>query len=193
MFETLHIVSIFFGIWDNKIIALFGKLLSELSQMPSARPQESFAEHHFFYQRNYVFCLKRGSAAIFLSRGKKAIQVSQNSNARVYRKHLWELYFEKLFFFQLFGLWAEKHGLFLEKYWHVCQNCSKSVRPKKFPEKCFWIADLSSILNVDQEEFGIYREKLGWDFKTKFYVSRGTLTEQRFWQKLLQVSGLSAE
>ena len=101
MFETLHIVSKFLGNWDKKIRALFRKIFSELSQMPSARPQESFAEHHFFYQRNYVFCLKRGSAAIFLSRVKKAIQVSQNSNARVYRKHLWELYFEKLFFFSI--------------------------------------------------------------------------------------------
>ena len=59
--------------------------------------------------------------------------------------------------------------------------------------KCFRIADLSSILNVDQEEFGIYRKKLGWDFKTNFYVSRGTLTEQRFWQKVFKVSGFSAE
>ena len=65
MFENLHIVSKFFGIWDNKIIALFGKFLSELSQIPSAPPQDSFAEHQFFYQRNYVFCLKFGSAAIF--------------------------------------------------------------------------------------------------------------------------------
>ena len=32
------------------------KLFSELSQIPSARPQESFAENQFFYQRNYVFC-----------------------------------------------------------------------------------------------------------------------------------------
>ena len=81
----------------------------------------------------------------------------------------------------------------MKKYWHVCQNCSVSVRPKKFPEKGFWKADLSSILNVDQEEFGIYRKKLGWDFRTKFYVSRGTLTEQRFWQELFKVSGFSAE
>ena len=71
MFETLHIVSKFFGIWDNKIIALFGKLLSELSQMPSARPQESFAEHHFFYQRNYVFCLKRDLQQFFCPVAKK--------------------------------------------------------------------------------------------------------------------------
>ena len=32
------------------------KIFSELSQMPSARPQESFEENQFFYQRNYVFC-----------------------------------------------------------------------------------------------------------------------------------------
>ena len=81
----------------------------------------------------------------------------------------------------------------MEKYWHVCRNCSVSVRPKKIPEKYFWIADLSSFLNFDQEEFGIYRTKLGWDVKTKFYVSRGTLTEQRFWQKLFKISGFSAE
>ena len=41
------------------------KYHSELSQMPSTRPQESFAEKQFFYQRNYVSCLKFGSAAIF--------------------------------------------------------------------------------------------------------------------------------
>ena len=97
------------------------------------------------------------------------------------------------FFFHLFGLWAEKLGLFMEKYWHVCRNCSVSVRPKKSPEKFFWIADLSSILNVDQEEFGIYRKKLGCDFTNKFYVSRGTLTEQRFWQKLFKASWFLAE
>ena len=65
MFETLHIVSKFLGIWDKKIRALFRKVFSELSEMPSARPLESFAENQFFYQRNYVSCLKFGSAAIF--------------------------------------------------------------------------------------------------------------------------------
>ena len=65
MFETLHIVSNFLGIWGKKIRALFRKFFSELSQMPSARPQEIFAENQVFYQRNYVYCLKFGSAAIF--------------------------------------------------------------------------------------------------------------------------------
>ena len=52
MFETLQIVSKFFGISDKKIRAFFGKILSELSQMPSARPQESFAENQFFTKEN---------------------------------------------------------------------------------------------------------------------------------------------
>ena len=56
MFETLHFVSNFLGILDKNIRALFRKFFSELSQMPSARPQEKFAENQFFYQRNFVFC-----------------------------------------------------------------------------------------------------------------------------------------
>ena len=56
MFETLHIVSNFLGIWDKKNKSFIEKIFTELSQMPSARPQESFAENQFFYQRNYVFC-----------------------------------------------------------------------------------------------------------------------------------------
>ena len=43
----------------------------------------------------------------------------------------------KTVFFQLFGLWAEKLRLFMEKYWHVCRNCSVSARPKKIPENVF--------------------------------------------------------
>ena len=51
---TLFQISLEFE--TKKIGALFRKLFSELSQMPSARPQESFAENQLFYQRNYVFC-----------------------------------------------------------------------------------------------------------------------------------------
>ena len=62
-------------------------------------------------------------------------------------------------FFSIVRTLSRETRTFSGKKWHVCQNCSKNVRPKKFPEKCFWIADLSSILNVDQEDFGIYRKK----------------------------------
>ena len=40
----------------QKYKSFIQKIFSELSQMPSARPQESFAENQFFYQRNFVFC-----------------------------------------------------------------------------------------------------------------------------------------
>ena len=138
MFETLHIVSKFFGIWDNKKIALFGKFLSELSQIPSARPQDSFAEHQFFYQRNYVFCLKRGSAAIFFVPWQKNLSRWAKTAIHVFTGNICGNFtLKNCFFFQLFGLWAEKLGLFMKKWWHVCQNCSVSVRPKKFPENVF--------------------------------------------------------
>ena len=175
------------------IRALFGKFLSELSQMPSARPQEVFAENQFFYQRNYVFLLEIWICSDFFCPVANKLSRWSKTAMHVFRGNICGNFTLKKCFHQLFGLWAEKLGLFMEKQWHVCQNCSISVRPKKFPEKYFWIADMSPVLNVDQGEFGIYRKKLGWGFKTKFYVSKGTLTEQCFWQKLFKVSGFSAE
>ena len=58
MFETLHIVSNFLGIWDRKIRALFRKFFSELSQMPSARPQESFAVKLILLPEKLCFLLE---------------------------------------------------------------------------------------------------------------------------------------
>ena len=70
MFETLQIVSKFFGISDKKIRAFFGKILSEFSQMPSARPQESFAENQFFTKEAMFLVWKLDLQQFFLSRGK---------------------------------------------------------------------------------------------------------------------------
>ena len=70
VFETLHIDSKYFGIWDKKIRALLGKFLSELSQVPSARPQESFAENQFFIRQTMFLVWNLDLQQFFLSRGK---------------------------------------------------------------------------------------------------------------------------
>ena len=49
------------------------------------------------------------------------------------------------------------------KKWHDLQNCSIRVRAKKLPQKCFWRADFSSTLNVDQEELEHTGKVLAWN------------------------------
>ena len=70
LFKALDKVPKLFLLWAKSIRALFGKFLPGLSQLPSARPEQCFAENHFFVRRNFASCVNFVAAATFFFSAK---------------------------------------------------------------------------------------------------------------------------
>ena len=87
-------VSNFFALWAKSIRALFGKFFAGLSQLPSASPEECFAEDDFFARRNFALCINFAAAATFLFFGQSYLGVSKQQFTCVEEK--WKIYSEKL-------------------------------------------------------------------------------------------------
>ena len=64
LYEAINKVSNLFALWAKNLKPFFGKFLSGLSELQSARPEKLFTEIHFF-QKSIVFCINFGSPVTF--------------------------------------------------------------------------------------------------------------------------------
>ena len=133
MFGTLHIASDFFALWAKKLRASFRIFLSGLSKLPSSRPDD---RQILFFPEKFCFLYKfLELEQFFLPPGKWAIWESWAKTAmHLLRGNICGNFtLKNCFFFNCLDFEQKNLDFQWKKYWHLCQNCSVSVRPKKIP------------------------------------------------------------
>ena len=119
--------------WENKCLKLctmfetyldfepkkqdfFSSKLFQESQNCHPCVQRNFLRKMIPFSRGiYVFCMSFGAAAIFFVPWQKCYLGEPKQQCTCLEETIVGTLLWKTFFFQLFGLWAEKLGLFMEK------------------------------------------------------------------------------
>ena len=208
---------IFFGFWAKIFSDFRRKIFKKLSKLPSTCPEEQFVAWNFFLKFWIVldflqklsawfskFYLRvqskncgRNSFLIFLFRffpdferkifqtfGQKTSRKRENYLLRVHRNNLWLYIFLKSF---------EPFWIFYRNLWHGSQNSIYVSRVKISEETVFLFFFQNFFGFWAKIFFRLSAKKLHEVFKITFYVSRGTVCGLKFFSKVLNRFGFSAE
>ena len=116
------------------------------------RVQRKSFRKNLFSKIDFVFFVSFGLLANFSRLLAKKLSWCVETAINVYRGKLWETLTVNNRAFCNCRTTSRHTWTCSGKKWHDPQNCSIRVRAKKLPQKCFWRADFSSTLNVDQDE-----------------------------------------
>ena len=209
----------FFGFWANIFSNFWRKIFKKLSKLPFAWPEEQFVAWIVF-QKFWIFLdflqkplawlsnfylrvqsknCARNSFLIFLLRffffrifsenfsqtfDEKSSKSCQNYLLRVQRNSLW---------LEIF-LWSfESFWIFCRNLRHVSQISIYVSRVKMAEETVFWFFFSEFFRILREKFFRLSAKKLQKIVKATFYVSRGTVCGLKFFSKVLNRFGLSAE
>ena len=208
---------IFFGFWAKNFSDFRPKNFKKLSKLPSTCPEEQFVAWNFFLKfwivldflqkpsawfSNFYLRVQskncgRNSFLIFLFKffsdferkiyktfGQKTSKSCENYLLRVHRNNLWLQIFLKSF---------EPFWIFYRNLWLGSQFSIYMSRVKIAEETVFWFffSDIFRILS--KKFFRLSAKKLQKVVKTTFYVSGGTVCGLKFFSKVLNRFGFSAE
>ena len=213
----IFLFRIFFGFWEKIFPDFRPKNFIKFSKLPSACPEVQFVAWIFFkkfwivldflqkplawfsniYLRVHSKNCGRKSFLIFLFRifsdferkffqtfGEKSSKSCQNYLLHVQRNNLWLEIFFKSF----------------ESFWIFCRNLwlgsqiSIYVSRVKIAEETVLLFVFSEFFRILSENFfRLSAKKLHKVLKTTFYVSRGTVCGLKFFSKVLNRFGFSAE
>ena len=123
-------------------------------------------------------------AKIFQNFGQKTSRKCKNYLLRVHRNNLWLYNFLKSF---------EPFWIFYRKIWHGFQNSIYVSRVKSAGKKFVFVFFSEFFSNFERKFFRLLAKKLQENVKTTFCVSRGTICSLKFFLKLLNRFGFSAE
>ena len=207
----------FFGFWAKKFSDFRPKNFKKLSKLPSTCPEEQFVAGNFslkfwivldclqkpsawfsnFYLRVQSKNCGRNSFLIFLFRffsdfernffrtfGEKSSKSCQNYLLRVQRNSLCL----EIFFWNFDSFW-----IFCRNLWHGSQTSIYVSRVKIAEETVFWFFFSEFFRLLREKFFRLSAKKLQKVVKTNFYVSRGTVCGLKFFSKVLNRFGFSAE
>ena len=121
---------------------------------------------------------------IFPTFGRKTSRLCQNYLLRVQRNNLWlEIIFKRF----------ESFWFFCRNLWHGSQISIYVSRVKIAEETVFWFFFSELFRILGEKFFRLSAKKLQKVVKTSFYVSRGTVCGLKFFSKVLNSFGFSAE
>ena len=208
---------IFFGFWEKNFSDFRPKNFKKLWKLPSTCPEEQFVAWNFslkfwivlvflqkpsawfsnFYLRVQSKNSGRNSFLIFLFRffsdfernffqtfGKKSSKSCQNYLLRVQRNNLrLEIFFKSF----------ESFWIFCRNLWHGSQISIYGSRVKIAEETVFWFFFSDFFRILSENFFRRLTKNLQKVVKTTFCVSRGTVCGLKFFSKVLNRFGFSAE
>ena len=194
---------IFFRILSESFSDFWPKNFNKFSKLSSTCPEEQFVAWNSsawfskFYLRVQSKKFGRSSFLIFLSRifsevernffqtfGEKSSKSCQNYLLRVQRNNLWL----EIFFKRFESFWS-----FCRNLWHGSQFSIYVSRVKIAEETVFWFFFSEFFRILREKFFRLSAKKLQKVVKTSFYVSRGTVCGLKFFSKVLNRFGFSAE
>ena len=121
----------------KKIGLLVKKLSSGLLQQEFALPENCFDEKRFLFRKNFYFSvIFFGVWAISLSFVRNSLVRCVKPTINVWREINGKINLEKLFFLNIFGLWAETTGTFSKTVRLDSQNRSLHVQMNIFKRFC---------------------------------------------------------
>ena len=116
--------------------------------------------------------------------GEKSSKSCQNYLLRDQRNNLWLEIFFKSF---------ESFWIFCRNLWHGSQVSNYVSKVKIAEETVFWFVFSEIFRNLREKFFRLSAKKLQKDVKTTFFVTRGTICGLKYFLKVLNRFGFSAE
>ena len=120
----------------------------------------------------------------FRTFGEKSSKSCQNYLLRVQRNNLWLEIFLKV---------LNRFWIFCRNLWHGSQISIYVSRVKIAEETVFWFFFSDFFSDFERKIFQTFRQKTSKIVKTTFYVFRGTVCRLKFFSKVLNRFGSSAE
>ena len=208
----------FSGFWAKIFSDFWPKNVKNLSKLPSTRLRGTICGLKYFFESFksfWIFCrnLWNGSqVSIYVSRvkfaeetvfwfffsdffsdfeqkfcqtfGEKTSKSCQNYLLRDQRNNLWLEIFFKSF---------ESFWIFCRNLWHGSQVSNYVSKVKIAEETVFWFFFSEFFRNLREKLFRLSAKKLQKDVKTTFCVTRGTICGLKYFLKVLNCFGFSAE